>query len=272
MLRPVRIYGKLLGFSGLVLLFLSFGSAVRALPLKTARRRKLAALNIHFCSKLTLRLLGVRTLNDRTVDSQGNLLASNHLGYLDVLVIAAQLPGLFVTSVEVRQTPFLGLLSQMGGCLYVERRSKAGLSKEVSELTDGLQQGVNVILFPEATSTNGDEVLRFRRPLFQAAIDSKTKTIPMTINYLTINHLPFGRRNRDRVCWYGEMPFFCHLLDLFSQTEVTVRLSAHDAIPSESYPKEVLSELAHSAVSQAYRPVRDNKSTTTSTNSAFSMA
>src|SRR5689334_20228985 len=68
-------------------------------------------------------------------DKVGNaLLTGNHLTHIDVITIASQVPTCFVTSVEIKNTPFLGQICQMAGCLFVERRSRKQLHEEIGEL------------------------------------------------------------------------------------------------------------------------------------------
>src|SRR5262245_37813580 len=58
------------------------------------------------------------------------LLVGNHLSYLDILLLCAETPTCFVTSNEIRDTPFLGLIVRMAGCLFVERRNRDNLHNE----------------------------------------------------------------------------------------------------------------------------------------------
>ena len=99
----------------------------------------------------------------QTARGEGHLLVCNHMSYLDAVIFAKTFSGSFVTSMEMKEMPFLGQITQVAGCLYVERRNKSNLSNEVRELTESLKSGNRVIVFPEATSTNGEEVIRFRR-------------------------------------------------------------------------------------------------------------
>ena len=94
------------------------------------------------------------------------LIVSNHLSYLDVLAMISVLNTRFVTSMEVKHAAGLGWITDQAGCLYVERRSRKNLKTEINEISKALEGGFYVVVFPEATSTNGDGVLRFKRPLF----------------------------------------------------------------------------------------------------------
>lgn len=179
-----------------------------------------------FCA-LGLFLLSVKvnpTFEDGVGKVQSGLYVGNHLSYLDVLVICSVRPSCFVTSVEVRDTPGLGLICRMAGCLFVERRNKLKLRDEVIEISEGLRAGLNVAIFPEATSTNGEQILRFRRPLYIAAIEACMPVVPFCLNYSHVGLKPIDQDTRDKVFWYGDMDFIPHLWALAGSGGVKVDL------------------------------------------------
>ena len=225
------------------------------------KARKLVIGIVQFHARLTLRLLGVKyyVRNKRDEDdffSKSHLIVGNHLSYLDVIIYAAYFKTCFVTSIEMKRTPFLGQLCEAAGCLYVERRSRKNLSQEIMDITYALQTGLNVVVYPEATSTNGDEVKRFKRPLFQAAIDSGVDIQPVTINYNAIDFEPVTRANRDTICWYGDMGFLPHFWELLKKSIIEVDLDFTDHI-SEVRNKDIneLAFISHSLIDERFIPL-----------------
>ena len=184
------------------------------IDLKKLRSR----IHSRFCA-WGLKVLGVRVgMKNATrffdAEKSARLMVGNHMSYLDILVLASLYPSNYVTSQEIRETPFLGMLCEAAGCLFVERRNKEQIHKEVGEITQALAHGLNVTIFPEATSTNGEEILRFRSPLYQAALDANAIIQPFCLNYKSIDGVAFSKANRDLVCWYGDMGFLSHLWEL----------------------------------------------------------
>jgi len=156
---------------------------------------------------------------------KGRFIVSNHLSYLDILIISKFIPTSFVTSVEMKETPFLGQITQLAGCLFVERRNKSRIHEEVRELEEALSNNINITVFPEATSTNGESVKPFKRPLFNAAIRQEKNILNLVLNYQVLNDENLSVENRDLVFWYGEMSFIDHLFRLCLQRKVLVSLS-----------------------------------------------
>jgi len=150
----------------------------------------------------------------------------------------------------------LGQLSLLAGCIFVERRSRLNLSDEIREITETLNAGVNVTIFPEATSTNGEQVIRFRRPLFQSALDAKATLHPLAINYLSIDNQKLTLQNRDHVFWYGDMTFFGHLWGLFKlkEIELTVTFAKSYRPQCVEQPADLAAK-GHALVSAVYRPI-----------------
>jgi len=169
---------------------------------KSFARKKLVYL-VSYVSRLMLKLLGIEVEYKVSplFSSEANyLMVANHLSYLDVMILAAKFPSCFVTSQEVRKTFFLGHLTQLAGCLFVDRKNKKNLRNEISELRQALVDGINVTVFPEATSTNGEEILRFKRPLFEASVATKKSILPITINYESVIGQEFNPWNSDIFC------------------------------------------------------------------------
>lgn len=186
------------------------------------------------------------------------LIISNHLSYLDILIISIYFPSCFVTSKEMKHTPFLGQVCLLGGCLFVERRKRSGLNDEVKELSESLKRGLNVTIFPEAKSTNGEAVISFKRPLFQAAMISQVRVLPVCINYLTLDGEKLTVKNRDNVFWYGDKAFLTHVLNLFSHHGLTAELIVLPSLdPADSADKTALTDKTYASISSAYKAIKE---------------
>lgn len=225
------------------------------------RWRRIAIANriLSFYSRMSLKIFNVRV---RALDMHHHeglanaLFVGNHLSYIDVLVLASVRPCCFVTSVEIKNTPGLGTICKMAGSLFVERRSRTSLLKEVEELTEGLRQGLNVTIFPEATSTSGESILRFRRPLYISAMQSGSMIVPFCLNYHTVGGRPINKVTRDSIFYYGKMDFAPHLWALCGSGGIDVDL--HFLTPLSSAGVNDPAELAlksQTAIETVFRPV-----------------
>lgn len=200
--------------TGIFLLIVLFGlmlSAGLGLIWRPDRSlRRLRAQWVHILAPWLLRVLGVRTVTRYQVRPplavrgiRPGMTVSNHISYLDVLVVAAQLPTVFVTSTEVRDQPIVGTICRLAGCVFVDRRSARRLRSEIAEVALLMKDGLHVVVFPEATSTRGDEVRPFRRALFEAA---RAAGVP-----LWVGRIRYPEGVRMRVSYAEDDAFLPHL-------------------------------------------------------------
>ena len=143
---------------------------------------------------------------------QSGLLVSNHLSYLDIMVIGAITPSVFVSKSEVRGWPVIGWLTSLAGTLYIvrERRTHVGVVNQ--EIGSALADGVLVVVFPEGTSTNSEVVLPFRSPLLEPVTHGNH---PIATGYL--HYELEGGDARNEVCYWGDHNFFTHAVNLLSK-------------------------------------------------------
>lgn len=182
---------------------------------------------------------------------RGELIVANHLSYVDIIVIASQVPTLFVTSREVERSPFLGWMATCGGSVFVDRRRTNALLEEQSQIAFLLAQGCNVCLFPEATSSDGTTVLPFKGALIQVALQAGITILPVVLAYTAINGTTPHRATLDSVCYYGDMTFRDHLprfLQLRS-LECTQAILEH---ASPSGTRKEFSAMLHTAIRDRY--------------------
>jgi 1-acyl-sn-glycerol-3-phosphate acyltransferase len=189
------------------------------------RRRRFYVKTVSMFSRLGLWLMNAEiNVFNEPPDNQHYFLVGNHQGMLDILVLAADHPSLFITSVDLRETPFLGTLAEIGGCLFVERRNRHNILNEMLEIRRALQQGLSVILFPEGTSTNGERILPFKKTLVSSAAGTGIPIKPFVINYRSVNGEPMSDKWRDYVCWYGDIQFYQALWRMLTVRSVKVDL------------------------------------------------
>ncbi|MGK0367450.1 MAG: 1-acyl-sn-glycerol-3-phosphate acyltransferase [Thermoproteota archaeon] len=244
----------------MMLFFIQVGPVALLLVVSKYRVRKILNGIVSRHCKIHLKILNVQVNvvgNKEYLSGKENFFfISNHLTFLDIFVYSSINPTCYVTSLDMKKTPVLGQTIQMAGCLYVDRHNSKNSEGEVAELVDGLQNGLSIMVFPEAKSTNGEEVQRFRKTLFNAPLKAKHRVLPFTLNYKTIDDKPITLENRDKIFWYGDMAFpptFFHLLN-HDKVEVEVRI--HEPIMPTAEQTDIdLANFCHSVVSNEYKQI-----------------
>ena len=132
-----------------------------------------------------LDILGVTLVVEGQVPSHGPLLlVSNHISWLDILVLNAVRPTRFVSKAGVRRWPVLGTLVTGAGTLYLERESRRDAMRVVHQVADRLRAGDLVSFFPEGTTGDGRRLLPFHANLLQAAIAASVPALPLALRYV----------------------------------------------------------------------------------------
>jgi 1-acyl-sn-glycerol-3-phosphate acyltransferase len=250
----------LLKWLGIIPLVLSFGcisGMICLLPVIQKTKHTAAMRVSSFFSGLMLRLLGVRVHvkhRERLLrKSEVRLIVSNHLSYIDVLILSSLMPVVFVASVELKHTAVIGLVARLSGSLFVERRRPSGLKREIADIAFVLGQGLPVALFPEGTTSNGDRVHPFKNSLFDAAVVTRADIVPLCLRYTKINGRNLTPQNRDDVFYYGGISFFKHLPRLLSCSSIEVEALPLAAIMVQPHhTRKDLAALTQSAISAVY--------------------
>jgi 1-acyl-sn-glycerol-3-phosphate acyltransferase len=168
-----------------------------------------------------LKIFNLETRIEGPVPARG-LLVSNHLGYLDIFVLASLAPAVFVAKSEIKSWPVVGWLTRMGGTLFVDRERRVQVGQVNDEIQAALNRCALVVLFPEGGSSDGRTVLPFRSSLLEPAAQSA--------HPLSVGAIQYSIEDGDvagEVCYWGDHTFLPHLLNLLGKRAVraTVRFA-----------------------------------------------
>jgi 1-acyl-sn-glycerol-3-phosphate acyltransferase len=184
-----------------------------------------------------VRGLHVQVLATGEFPSRG-MIVSNHLSYLDIPILSAAGPCVFVSKADVEQWPVFGRYARWAGSVFVRRQDRADAPRANNSVSDALSNGVPVVLFPEGTTTDGRSVLRFHSTMLQPAIDSGAMVTPCAIAY----ELEEGDVAQE-VCWWGDMTFLPHAWNLLGKKVIRARILFGEAVQASGDRKEFSQEL-----------------------------
>jgi 1-acyl-sn-glycerol-3-phosphate acyltransferase len=174
------------------------------------------------------------------------ILVSNHVSYLDILVLGSLRPLSFVAKSDVRQWPALGWLVKQAGTVFVDRSKRTDVRRVTLEIAGKVKSGVGVILFPEGTSSDGRSVLPFRNSLLEPAASSGWPVLPICISYRCSEADP-----AREICWWGDMTLAPHVWRLFGFREIAAHV--HFGSPVLNSDRKVLGSLLHNQVASLCR-------------------
>jgi 1-acyl-sn-glycerol-3-phosphate acyltransferase len=199
------------------------------------------------------RIFGMHVaVSGRFSDSHPTLFVSNHVSYLDIMVLGSLIGGSFVAKAEIAGWPLFGWLAKLQRTVFVDRQ-RASTASQGGLIRQRLGAGDNLILFPEGTSSDGNRILRFKSALLGAAdlvIDGRPLAVqPVSIAYAALDGIPIGRAFRPFFAWYGDMMLASHLWRMAGLGTTTVAIHFHPPITvAECGSRKALARVAQAAV------------------------
>ena len=178
--------------------------------------------------RLVLRLLGVRLkLVGQPLRAGPALIAANHAGWLDIVILSAVAPVSFIAKREVNGWPFFGSLARLQRTVFVDRDRRHGAGDARDEIGERLASGDILVLFPEGTSSDGRRVLPFKSSLFGAAERPGVRVQPLSLAYSGHRNLPMTSRLMPFYAWYGGMELPPHLWEALKMGPIEVTVVCH---------------------------------------------
>lgn len=215
---------------------------------KPATARRIVTL----WSRVMLLCLGVR-LQVRLQEHSGQqqpragsfstaLYVSNHISWLDILSLQATAPVVFVAKSEIKHWPVLGWMVALAGTCFIERDRRTALRGVHNTLTQHLQAGQSVCIFPEGTTSSGAQVLPFHAGLLQAAIDAQVPIQTMRLDY-----------SHAVAAYIDDMTLLGSLVGVLCTPRLSVQVQTLVQLPTQGAgtTRQTLALAAHSAISSA---------------------
>ena len=167
-------------------------------------------------------------------------LVSNHLSYTDIGVYRAVLETVFVAKGEIKNWFLAGNIVSNMGAIFIDRKNRRDIPRAGAEILRKVEAGEGVIVFPEGTSTKGEEVLKFNSSFLEFAAQAQLPVYFAAVSYRT----PAGEMPANTaVCWWEDISFMAHLWRLFQVSEVYATITFGEAPILSNDRKELAREL-----------------------------
>ena len=188
---------------------------------------KLVYIIPNFYHKLCCRILGIRIKKSGKIsNSKPTLFVSNHASYVDIIILSSLFQTSFVAKKEVSHWPFLGILAKLQNTIFIDRKI-GSIAEQENLIIDHLKKNNNLIIFPEGTSSDGNQVLPFKSPLFNIF---KNKTNPkiniqtITIIYKKENGIKLNRSTRRDITWHSNMELIPNMINLLKKMTIEIEV------------------------------------------------
>ena len=208
----LRALGRLVGISSwtvVCLIVLVSGHGV--LVVARRRRRRWRHRIVRRWARGLSWLVGMKVEIEGDPPPAPFFLVANHLSYVDIVLLLGMLDTVFVAKRELVDWPVIGYLARITGTIFVDRRRARDAVRVLESIDERIAGGEGVVLFPEGTSSRGDDVYPMRPALFEWAVRSGFPVRAATIGYRSP---PGGPPASEVICWWGDMSFLPHVIGL----------------------------------------------------------
>lgn len=222
-MKTLRATIKLLALSavmtGYYVLWLLGLPFVIAFPAVARRWRK---RNFGGWARASARIVGMKVNVRNAPPVSPFLLVSNHLSYVDIVVLESQVDCAFIAKREIAGWPILGFICRTLDTIFIDREKKRDVLRTMERVNATLSRGLGVVLFPEGTSSSGRTILPFRSSLLEFAA---RHNIP--VHYASISYAvpPDQPPAEESVCWSGTMTFGGHVFRLLQLSQFEANLT-----------------------------------------------
>ncbi len=197
------------------------------------------------------RIFGLRLKINGKEHPGASLWVANHISWLDIPVIGGTGNVGFLSKAEIRKWPVIGWLAEKSGTLFIDRGGKNASQNASEKIAARIIEGHSVLIFPEATTTDGSDVKRFYPRLFAAAVDHGLSVQPVSIRYLNKE----GQRH-PKAAFINQETFIPNLLKILGDPWITAEVTLLPIIASKDFSTR--NELANPARDQIRKIIRNS--------------
>jgi len=208
-------------------------------PLAGADRRR--AL-IRWWSGKLLRILNVARHVDGEPAHTAGILAPNHIAWLDIFVVLSVVPARFIAKSEIRAWPVAGWIAARAGTIFIRRERRRDTARINALVHEALAEGEFIGLFPEGTTGDGGELLRFHSSLFEPAVANGALVYPAAIRYVADDGTACA------AAAYGDRTFMQSLALIIRQRSFTATLRFGAPLATRGASRRDIALRAHRSV------------------------
>lgn len=119
----------------------------------------------------------------RTPNRIGRLIVSNHISFLDIFALNSVFPSAFVAKAEIARWPVFGLIAKAVDTVFIERGNRRSLIQTAEAMGRSLDEGRNLLMFPEGTTSDGTALKKLHGNLLECAVRRRAEVVPVVLRY-----------------------------------------------------------------------------------------
>lgn len=218
------------------------------------RIRASARITRWWC-RANLWLCGVRVERPASAPPRAGVITSNHLSYLDILLLGATLPCRFIAKSDIRRWPFIGLLAWSVDTLFIDQGKRSEVRRLADEIERTSAAGIAVTFFPGGGIGDGRALQPFHAGLLSVPARDEVPCLAACVHYDTTRP---GLDPRTEIGWTTDEPLGTHFLRLLGRGHVVATVRWAEATIVERDRKALATRL-HTATDALFEPLRSTR-------------
>jgi 1-acyl-sn-glycerol-3-phosphate acyltransferase len=184
------------------------------------------------------RVMGLRIhIRGDGFPQQNFLLLSNHLSYLDIIVLGSLHPMSFMAKEEIKSWPVIGFLAKKGSAVFVGRDSVLARLRALHGARR-LLADQSICIFPEGTTSAAHSPGLSKWFRGNISLHKQHQLVCAGIHY----------REQDSLAWIDDQMLLPHLLEALGRKSIDVFVELKSVKASEELSLKGMSQLAHQTV------------------------
>ena len=174
------------------------------------------------------------------------MLVANHVSWLDIFAVNAVVPVRFVAKSEIRSWPLIGWLCERAGTVFIRQARRHDTLRVNEAISAALQEGDIFAVFPEGTTTDGTQVIKFHSSLLDPALKAAAKVQPAALRYTRAD----GSLCTE-VSYAGERSLWDTVRDMSAENEILVEVTFLPPLEGAAAHRRELARGAEEAIRRA---------------------
>jgi len=149
--------------------------------------------------KILIFLFGLKIITKGNISEKAKAFVSNHISFLDIIVLNSIIPSNFVAKSEIKSWPIIGHLAGKTGTIFIKRGDTKDNDAVINIMREYINKDKNIIFFPEGRIGDGIKVKKFHSKLFNSISNTKSNLQSIFIRYPL--DYPHDMNSDSSVCW-----------------------------------------------------------------------
>lgn len=206
---------------------------------------------IRFWARVVARIAGIRVTVRGTPPTPPFIQVSNHLTYIDMVMMWAQLGCSFVSRADLAQWRVMGPMSKNLNTLFINREDRRDTQRVNAKLADAYDKGIGMHIFVEGRISQDAHVAEFKAPLLEPAVAKGVPVHYAALSYATPEGCPPAS---EIVVWKEGVTLFQNILNILALPHVDATVSFGPA-PLTAPDRKTLAANLRDGVLEQFTPL-----------------